>query len=270
MKIVLITGAGSGFGLETTRWLANKGYYVIATVRSLERAGDLLNRKEENIEVLEMDVTDEAQVAKVRSNLEKTFGKLDVLINNAGYSQGGFLEYLSLDDWKKQFETNFFGVVQVTKTFLPFIRKSDKGKIINISSISGFFGFPGLAPYVSSKFALEGFSESLRLELKHEQISVSVVQPASFRTNIWKKGMESVPPMEHPLNYQKNLFKESTKSMEKGQDPSEVARIIGKICESSRPRFRYRVGKGARTLAFFKSVLPWYMVEWVVHKKLEE
>ncbi|WAA11007.1 SDR family NAD(P)-dependent oxidoreductase [Fervidibacillus albus] len=269
MKIVFITGAGSGIGLATTKWLVEKGYFVIASVRSFKRSKELLALKKETVDVVEMDVTDDIQVKDVAKYVETCYGKVDILINNAGYSQGGFLEYLSMDDWHRQFETNLFGTVRVTKTFLPLIRKSERGRIINVSSISGFFGFPGLAPYTSSKFALEGLSESLRFELKKEEIFVSVVQPASFRTGIWKKGIETVPQMKNPLPYQKQLLQEGTKSMERGQHPSEVAKVIWKICESPRPHFRYRVGKGAKPLAFFKTYLPWWLLERIVHKKTE-
>lgn len=267
MKSVLITGSGSGLGLVTAKLLVQKGYRVIATVRDLERAEEIRSIRGD-ILCFKMDVTNERDVLDVRRRVEASMGKLDVLINNAGYSQGGFLDHGSMDDWKDQFETNLFGVVQVTKAFLPLIRKSDNGKIINVSSISGFFGFPGLAPYVSSKFALEGFSESLRLELLNEGISVSVVQPASYRTNIWKKGFERVSDLDPLFTYQKNILLQGKGAMERASDPSEVARVIWKICESPRPKFRYPIGRGAKSLSLFKAYFPWWLLEKVVLKKI--
>lgn len=273
MKTVLITGAGSGFGLVTSILLAKSGYNVIATVRNINRAHELQKHVKENnlvdkIQIWQMDITKDEEVLSVKKRFEETYGRLDILINNAGYAQGGFFENVSMEEWNKQFETNLFGHIFVTKTFLPIIKENVGGKIINISSISGFFGFPGLGPYVASKHALEGWSESLRLELKPYGISVSLVQPSSFKTAIWDKGLQNVT---HNLSndFQKNLMERAKKSSTSGGDPKEVAKIIVKICKHPKPKLRYPVGKGTRQLYFFKNFLPYSIIEKVIFRLLK-
>lgn len=274
MKTVLITGTSSGFGLLATVGLAKKGYHVIATMRDLKRQGELVMLAEKErirdlITFERMDVTKKDEIATLFTIVEKRFGKLDVLINNAGFAQGGFLKELDEEDWYRQFETNFFGVVRVTKTFLPLLRKSGGGKIINISSISGYFGFPGLGPYVASKHALEGFSESLRLELLEENITVSLVEPASFKTKIWEKGLAAIDFQRERSLFQQNLIAQARRNITASADPEDVVRVIIKICESEKPGLRYPVGKGAKPLYHIKSLLPWSLVEWIVHWRVK-
>ncbi|WP_040369582.1 SDR family oxidoreductase [Caldibacillus debilis] len=271
VKIALITGTSSGFGLLTALELAKKGYRVIATMRDPEKRHRLLELAEKSaagrIEVWRMDVTKEEEIDGARKKLEDAYGKLDVLINNAGYATGGFFSEIEVSEWEKQFRTNFFGPVRVTRAFLPLIRKNGGGKIINISSVSGFFGFPGLGPYTASKHALEGFSESLRLELAPENIWVSLVEPAAYATDIWEKGLKNFSPENRP-KFQQRLIKMAMKAGKTGSDPTEVARLIGKICDEEKPGLRYPVGKGARSLYRWKALLPWRLVERAVLKKL--
>lgn len=144
----------------------------------------------QQLEIVEMDVTDEERIKEVSKWISDHFGQLDVLINNAGYSQGGFTSDLTMEEWENQYDTNVMGVIRTTFHLLSLLRKSTQGKIINMSSVSGYFGFPGMGPYCSSKFALEGYSESLRMELLPMRIYVSLVEPASFKTGIWEKGLE--------------------------------------------------------------------------------
>lgn len=274
MKTVLITGTSSGFGLLTATHLAKKGYTVIATMRDLEKQSELLLRAEkekirERLMIAKMDVTKQKEVKALYFRIKEQFGKLDVLINNAGFALGGFLEELSEEDWYRQFETNFFGVVRVTKTFLPLLKKNGGGKIINISSISGYFGFPGLGPYVASKHALEGFSESLRFELLDENIFVSLVEPASYKTKIWEKGLATLDLQKERPVFQQNLIKQAMKNITTSADPEEVTRLISEICETEKPSLRYPVGKGAKPLYHLKSFLPWSLVERFVQNRLK-
>lgn len=273
MKTVLITGAGSGFGLITSVHLAKSGFHVIATVRDINRAGELrrhakAHHVEDQLVIWQMDITKEEEVLTVKRQVEERYEGLDILINNAGYAQGGFFENLSMKEWHIQFETNLFGHIFVTKTFLPLMKKNKAGKIINLSSISGFFGFPGLSPYVASKHALEGWSESLRLELKPYGISVSLVQPSSFKTAIWEKGFQN---LNHNLSndFQKNLLERAKKSSTSGGDPMEVAKVIVKICHHPNPKLRYPVGKGTRQLYFLKNLLPYRVIEKVIFRLLK-
>ncbi len=274
MKTVLITGTSSGFGLLSTIILAKKGYHVIATMRDIKKQDQLLSLAQqdqvvERITVIQMDVTKREEVESAYLFVNKRWGKLDVLINNAGYALGGFLEELSEEDWYRQFETNFFGVVRVTKTFLPLLKKNGGGKIINISSISGYFGFPGLGPYVASKHALEGFSESLRFELLDENVFVSLVEPASYKTKIWEKGLATLDLQKERPVFQQRLIKQAMRNITTSADPEEVTHVISRICEAEKPRLRYPVGKGAKPLYHIKSILPWSLVERIVQNRLK-
>lgn len=167
-KIAIVTGSSSGFGLLTVIELALKGFTVIATMRDVNKATSLLEmaQKEqiqEKIQIHALDVSPSESIGQFNELLKK-LPSVDVLVNNAGFAVGGFSEELSLGDYRQQFETNFFGVIAVTQAVLPYMRSKGRGRIINLSSISGRIGFPGLSAYVSSKHALEGYSLSL-LEL---------------------------------------------------------------------------------------------------------
>ncbi|MEH7460458.1 oxidoreductase, partial [Bacillus sp. JJ1127] len=193
-KIAIITGASSGFGLLTTLELAKKDYLVIATMRNLDKQAELLSQVaglhlQQNIKIHQLDVTDPESIHAFQLFL-KELNRIDLLINNAGFASGGFIEEIPIEEYRKQFETNVFGAISITQTILPYMRKRKSGKIINVSSISGQVGFPGLSPYVSSKYALEGWSESLRLEVKPFGIDVSLIEPGSYNTNIWEVGKE--------------------------------------------------------------------------------
>jgi NAD(P)-dependent dehydrogenase (short-subunit alcohol dehydrogenase family) len=210
-KTAIVTGSSSGFGLLTAIELALKGFTVIATMRDVNKAQPLLelakeNRVENFIHVLPLDVTSTESILLFRDKLEN-YPSIDVLVNNAGYALGGFSEELLIEDYRLQFETNFFGLIAVTQTVLPLMRAKKQGRIINMSSISGRIGFPGLSAYVASKHALEGYSESLRLELKPFGIDVSLIEPRSLSLDPFKpiygqawKGWRSMrSPRTHPL-----------------------------------------------------------------------
>ena len=141
------------------------------------------------IKIQQLDVTDQNSIHNFQLFL-KEIQKVDLLVNNAGYANGGFVEEIPVEEYRKQFETNLFGAISITRLVLPYMRKQRIGKIINISSISGQVGFPGLSPYVSSKYALEGWSESLRLEVKPFGIDVALIEPGSYNTNIWEVGKQ--------------------------------------------------------------------------------
>ena len=275
-EIVLITGTSSGFGFAAAIELAKQGYTVIATMRNMQHKQQLTEKArefniEKNLHIIHMDVTNEEHINEVYKYIEATYGKLDILINNAGYSLGGITEYLSMENWQEQFDTNLFAVVSVTKAFLPIMRTRKKGKIINIGSISGRIGFPGLGPYAASKFALEGFSESLRLELSPFNIKVSLIEAGSFKTKIWEKGFERINLTEKNdyTSLMKTLFEKSSVTAENAGNPDEVIRLILKICKSPNPKLRYYVGKGIKTLVFLKGILPWSVLEWFIKKNLK-
>ncbi len=255
--------------------LAGKGYHVLAGMRSsvkAEAAKQQFQNKglDNQIEILKLDVTEEDSIKNMGRKLHQ-LESLDVLVNNAGFAMGGFAEELDVSEYEEQFSVNVFGMIAVTNTVLPLMRKNRSGKIINIGSVSGRAGFPGLSAYSASKFAVEGYSESLRLELKPFSIDVVLVEPGSYRTNIWKTGRKmasrtgSIPDYGKPMGQMEAYLGKA----EAGYgDPHDVAKLIASIAEKRNPAFRYPVGKGTRALVSIKDRLPWKIWEKLVLKSL--
>ncbi|AZB43437.1 SDR family oxidoreductase [Bacillus sp. FJAT-42376] len=276
-KTILITGASSGFGMLASLELAKKGHTVIAAIRNMDKSKELLKLAEHNgcaekISIHPLDVTSADSIEALQQFLKKT-GKIDVLINNAGFAFGGFSEEITILEFKEQFETNFFGAIAVTQAVLPFMRAQKSGKIINMSSISGLIGFPGLSPYVSSKHALEGFSESLRLEVKPFGIDVMLIEPGSFSTNIWTTGKKvaevSMDPHSPYFSYMTGIENELERGSAKHGDPMDVVRLITVLCEKRRVnKLRYPIGKGVRLTLLLKRVLPWRIWESIIIRRL--
>ncbi|NHM31213.1 SDR family oxidoreductase [Neobacillus terrae] len=269
-RSAIITGSSSGFGLLTAIELAKKDFSVIATMRNTSKAEILLelskqNGVRENIDIRQLDVTSEESVNNFILKIESA----DILVNNAGLAVGGFCEELSLKDYRVQFETNFFGAIRVTQALLPFLRKSDQGKIINISSISGQIGFPGLSAYSASKHALEGWSESLRLELKPFGIDVVLVEPGSYETSIWTS-IDDVNTKADSIykDYMKFILNELEKGKPDYGNPIEVARLVSDIADHKNPALRYPVGKGVKRNLILKNILPWKTIEKAVLKRI--
>ncbi|KFN03469.1 oxidoreductase [Bacillus clarus] len=271
-KIAVITGASSGFGLLTTLELARKDYFVIATMRNLDKQVGLISKAtaqnlQQNIKVQQLDVTDQNSIHNFQQFL-KEIKKVDLLINNAGYANGGFVEEVPVEEYRKQFETNLFGAISITQIALPYMRKQKSGKIINISSISGQVGFPGLSPYVSSKYALEGWSESLRLEVKPFGIDVVLIEPGSYNTNIWEVGKQLAENQPETPSPYKEYMDKIQKHINNGSDtfgnPIDVANKIVEIAETKRTALRYPIGKGVKFMIFAKKILPWRLWEFLV------
>ncbi|ERJ13153.1 SDR family oxidoreductase [Haloplasma contractile] len=276
-EIVLITGTSSGFGFMTALHLAEKGYYVIATMRNMNKKELLLSeakykRVEKNIEVHKLDVKNHTQILGLKQYIINEFGRLDLLINNAGYCLGGMTEFANTREWEDQLNTNVLSVVAVSKAFIGMMRRNRKGKIINIGSISGRFGFPGMAAYTTSKFALSGFSESLRLELAPFNIKVSLIEAGSFKTNIWEKSLTKVEfNQEQDYEpYMKFIYNSAKQTANTADNPMKVVQLIEKICKSKKPKFRYQIGKGVKTMLLIKLVFPWSLIEWVVIKRMKK
>ncbi|MED1024114.1 oxidoreductase [Bacillus mycoides] len=277
-KIAIITGASSGFGLLTTLELAKKDYFVIATMRNLEKQIDLISQAtkldlQQNIKVQQLDVTDQGSIHNFQLFLNE-INRIDILINNAGYANGGFIEEIPVEDYRKQFETNLFGAISITQLVLPYMRKQKSGKIINISSISGKVGFPGLSPYVSSKYALEGWSESLRLEVKPFGIDVALLEPGSYNTNIWEVGKQLAENQSDTTSPYKEYMDKIQKHINNGNDtlgnPMDVANKIVEIAEARRTTLRYPIGKGLKFMIFAKKVLPWRLWEFLVLRSFKK
>ncbi|EEL76140.1 Short-chain dehydrogenase/reductase SDR [Bacillus cereus AH676] len=277
-KIAIITGASSGFGLLTTLELAKKDYLVIATMRNLEKQGTLLSQVtqlnlQQNIKVQQLDVTDQNSIHNFQLFL-KEINRIDLLINNAGYANGGFVEEIQVDEYRKQFETNLFGAISITQLVLPYMRKQRSGKIINISSISGQVGFPGLSPYVSSKYALEGWSESLRLELKAFGIDVALIEPGSYNTNIWEVGKQLATNQSDTTSPYKEYMDKIQKHINSGSDtfgnPIDVAKKVVDIAEAKRTTLRYPIGKGVKFMILARKILPWRLWEYLVLRSFKK
>lgn len=277
-KIAVITGASSGFGLLTTIALAKKDYLVIATMRNLEKQVNLISQVtqlnlQQNIKVQQLDVTDQNSIHNFQLYI-KEINRVDLLINNAGYANGGFVEDIPVQEYRKQFETNLFGAISITQLVLPYMREQKNGKIINISSISGQVGFPGLSPYVSSKYALEGWSESLRLEVQPFGIDVALVEPGSYNTNIWEVGKQLATNQSDTTSPYKEYMDKIQKHINSGSDtfgnPIDVANTIVEIAESKRTNLRYPIGKGVKFMIFAKKILPWRLWEYLVLRSFKK
>ncbi|MBH0172462.1 SDR family oxidoreductase [Fictibacillus sp. 23RED33] len=273
-KTAIVTGTSSGFGMYCAIELAKAGFNVVSTMRNVGRAEALLKLADENkvsdqifLHALDVTSTDSIQTFK---GFIKELPNIDVLVNNAGFALGGFSEELSINEYRLQFETNVFGVMAVTQSVLPFMRKNNRGRIINMSSISGKFGFPGLSPYTASKHALEGYSESLRLELRPFGIDVVLIEPGSYQTNIWSSIDNLTIDSQSPYSfYMDALLKNMESSKAAHGNPIDVAKLVTKLAISTKtPKLRYPIGKGVSLTLRLKSILPWKILEWLITIRL--
>lgn len=267
-KIAIVTGSSSGFGLLTSVELAKAGYRVVATMRDPGRRGKLDQAAAaagiaDKIDVRELDVTHFTDIAPFVGAVLHDYGRIDVLVNNAGFAVAGFAEDVRLEELRLQFETNFFGAVAMTKAVLPAMRKQRSGHIIQISSIGGFQGSITVSSYSASKHALEGWSESLRLEVNSLGIKVALVEPGAFETGIWTQGahMAEDAKKDTSPNLQRSLrMREVIRKIPKA-DPIAVARTIVAIAQDPNPKLRYLVGRDAKIQLALKRILPWKMFE---------
>ncbi len=274
-KVSVITGSSSGIGLLTAIEFAQNGYMVVATMRDLERSGRLETAAQsagvrEQIDIRRLDVTEFDSLPSVVDTIVRDHGRIDVLVNNAGFSVSGFGEDLLLSEIRHQFETNFFGNVAMTKAVLPVMRAQKSGHIIQVTSVAGRLGQPILSAYCASKFALEGFSESLRIETHSLGIRVVLVEPGSFDTDIWTRnvvvGKGSLDPNSPNKERSKRLVKVIKKGSTKRRDAGKVARLILRIANNPNPRLRYMIGADAKKQLWAKRLLPWRRYERIVAK----
>ncbi|MGY5147223.1 MAG: SDR family oxidoreductase [Candidatus Nitrosopumilus sp. bin_7KS] len=248
-KVALVTGSSSGIGLETTLSLARDGYYTFASMRNLEKAVELEHAaKKENlpIKVIELDVDSEQSIVSAIKKVVAEGGRLDVLVNNAGYGQFGCTEDLTIDDFRKQFETNFFSIVRIIQEVAPIMRKQNSGNIINISSVVGRMGLPGSPAYISSKFALEGLGECLRYELGQFGIKTTMIEPGVIKTNFFNS--MKVPESKIDPKYKTltdNILAGLKMMVEMGTAPSQVADVVMKAIHDDEMLPRYVVGTDA-------------------------
>lgn len=255
-RVVLITGASSGLGLATASLLAGRGFKVFGTSRKP------LTDKANGFEMLQLDVNlDESVNACIQALMQKT-GRIDVLVNNAGYALHGAIEETSISEAKSQFETNFFGAVRTVKAMLPIMRQQGGGQIINVSSLAGLIASPFEAFYCASKHAIEGYTEALRHEVKRFNIRVSMVEPGFFKTNIGSASISSAAAGSvHDYSEMYQRFLSVAKELvQNGLDPKLVAETVLRIIESKSPRLRYIVGK-EKQIPRIRRIVPESMFE---------
>ena len=264
-QTVLITGATDGLGKAVALLLAERGFRVFAAGRSAEkrtRLDALAREKRLSIETLEMDVCDDGSVHRAVSSVLQKSSAIDVLINNAGFVQVGAVEELRMEDWRRQFETNFFGVIRVTQAVLPQMRERRKGRILMMSSVSGFVTPPTQGAYSASKHAVEALSNALRHELYPFGIHTILIQPGYIVTNIQPTAVELAQSYQEQFKsgpyagiYASYLRSASSTRALSKTTPEDCARIMLKAIEAPRPKARYGVTSLATLAKFAKWLL---------------
>jgi len=263
MPTVLITGTSTGFGRVTPELLAARGWRVFAAMRDLKRK-DPPERAlkdaglSERVTFVQLDVTDPASIeAAVATVLSKTGNTLDAVVHNAGIAVAGVLEDLPDADIRRVMETNFFGVLKLTRALLPIFRAQGRGRIVFLSSQAALAGQPGNSMYCASKWALEGWAESLAYEVDPFGIDVVLIEPGPYRTEIWNNTKWVVPAESAYLPWLKRLRQAADRHQAKtSRDPKEVALVVAKALEARRPRFRYQVGPFAKLDYFLRGKMP--------------
>lgn len=260
-KIILITGISTGFGKESSELLANAGHKVYGTVRKDCKTSEKVN-------VLKMDLIDPASIENAVKAIVEKEGRIDVLINNAGMHTGGPIETSPVENIKLQMDTNLLGTAILTKTVLPVMRKQGGGTIINFSSIGGLMGLPLQGFYSAAKFAIEGFSEALRMEVKQFNIKVVLINPGDFHTNNSANRRNFLAPTGQDDPY-KEQYEKTLAVIEKdeanGWQPDILAKKLVKIVECKNPRQRYIISTFEQKLAVvLKYVLPGKLFTWIL------
>jgi len=263
-KVALMTGASSGFGMLTSVELASAGFRVYATMRNPDKR-EALDAKAAKanvaVEVVPLDVTDDASVADAVRHIVSEAGRIDVLVNNAGYGVGGYVEEMSMQEYRDQFETNFFGAVRMVKAVLPGMRERGSGRIILISSIGVVNPVPGLSAYNGSKAAVDAFGHALRYEVLGHGIFVSLIEPGTYNTDIFHGNAQYAACALKPDSPNRvafdNLQRFAMKQVERTKaDPREVAVKVRKVATAERPRLRYMVGKDTLPIKTVRAVIP--------------
>jgi NAD(P)-dependent dehydrogenase (short-subunit alcohol dehydrogenase family) len=260
-KVAIVTGSSSGIGLDASVTLAQNGFLTYATMRNLDKSSIVkaaADKEQLPIKVVQLDVTDDHSVKDAIRDIVSEAKRIDVLINNAGFGLVGAFEDLSIDEIKDQYETNVFGLIRVTQAVLPIMREQKSGIIVNISSGAGLFGYPGGSAYVSSKFAIEGLSESISYELDQFGIKVVLIEPGFIKTN-FSNAMAIAKKAQDPSSpYSQMMQKIQTRSNEMAKTGSSVdvvTKAILNAVATERPNLRYLAGKDVETWAANKKTM---------------
>jgi NAD(P)-dependent dehydrogenase (short-subunit alcohol dehydrogenase family) len=255
-KVAVVTGSSSGIGFETSLLLAGNGFYTYATMRNIGKShkiAEIAERDNLSLEVLQLDVSDDKSVKDAIDIIAEKQGRIDVVVNNAGYGSTGAVEEFSIDEIKAQFETNFFGAVRVIQSVLPLMRTQRNGIIVNISSIGGRIAFPFSPSYASTKFAIEGMSEALQYEVAQFGIRVILIEPGIIKTNFFeniKRARKAEDPSSPYLQLMQKRIVKVKRMFETGTAAEVVAKVILKAvtsCSEER-NLRYVIGSDAALL----------------------
>ena len=257
-KVILVTGASSGIGEETAKLLLAEGHIVYAAARRMDR---MKNLEQQGAILLAMDVTKDESMVDGIATIVKTHERIDVLINNAGYGSYGALEDVPISEGRYQFEVNVIGLARLCQLVIPYMRAQESGKIINVSSIGGEAGEPHGSWYHATKFAVEGLSDSLRMELKQFGIDVVVIQPGAIKTEWNTIARENLVNVSGNTAYGPMVKKHAAflKSADEGSlasEPIVIANAIQNAIHTRHPKLRYAVGGGAKIAKFIKFILP--------------
>lgn len=258
-RTILITGCSKGFGKLFALTLARAGYQIAATSRDLSRMQELVEiAQKENlpIKTYQLDVTNFESINPAVTKIQQELGRVDVLINNAGYGLYSLIESVTPQEIEEQFRTNVFGLVAVTQAVIPIMKQQKSGHIINISSAAAGGVFPAMGLYSASKWAVEAISEGLHFELKGQNIKISIVQPGPYHTEFGQSAVYNTKATDSAFEERKTKLQAPFK----GQ-PQEVADLVLKIVKSKKPKLRYPAGFGARLVFFLRKVLPerWFI-----------
>lgn len=255
-KTILITGSSTGIGRATAQYFQWMGWNVAATMRNPGKEQELNTL--ENVRCIHLDVTNEASIQSALEETIRTFGDLDVVVNNAGYGAVGPFEAATTEQIKKQFDTNVFGAMAVTRNVLPHFRKNKKGTIVNVASIGGRVSWPLYSLYHATKWALEGFSESLHYEVRPFGIQVKIIEPGAIQTDFFGRSQEFIedPKLTAYHAYVDNCMPNLQQEGANGVGPEEVAEKIYKAATDGSNRLRYPVGRRAGALLFLRKFLP--------------
>ena len=260
-KVILVTGASSGIGAATAKRLVSAGYRVYATARNVNA---IANLKSLGCETMALDVTDDASMRAAVETIETREGSISALINNAGYSQSGALETLSIDAVRRQFETNVFGPLRLTQLVLPGMRSAGYGRIITLSSMGGKLTFPGGGAYHASKYAVEALGDALRFEVKGFGIDVVLIEPGLIRTGFADSAVGSIASANRTdpyASFDAAVAKATTDVYQKGPlarlggGPDSVAKVIVRALTAAKPNARYRVTASAHVLLTMRSLM---------------
>lgn len=265
-QTVFITGASSGIGKSTAKYFSQKGWNVAATMRNPSKETELTTLA--NVKLFALDVTDQASVYLAFENIIREYGKIDVLVNNAGYGSDGIFEAMDDEFIRKQFETNVFGLLRVTREAIKHMRPNKSGTIVQIASVGGRVAFPLYSIYHASKWAVEGFSESLQFETAQYNIRIKIIEPGVIKTEFYGRSRACIKP-DFTNEYDVFVNKVEKINMENGAngaDPSVVAKTIYKAATDGSQKLRYPVAYPATVMFPMKRWLPAPLYYWFVRR----